>query len=59
MADPKGLILIAGNLDINCSCRKNGKWPNAYIFSKAVAEAIIQKYNGRLPVAIFRPSLDE
>jgi nucleoside-diphosphate-sugar epimerase len=47
------------NLKMNCSSRKNGKWPKAYTFSKAVAEAIIQKFHGRLPVAIFRPSLGD
>ena len=47
------------NHKMNCSSRKNGKWPNAYTFSKAVAEAIFQKIHGLLPVAIFRPSLGE
>jgi hypothetical protein len=47
------------NHKMNCSSRKNGKWPNAYTFSKAVAEAIFQKIHGLLPVAFFRPSLGE
>ena len=53
------LILITWCLKVNCCCRKNGKWPNAYTFSEAVAEDIIQKLSGRLSVAIFRPSLGE
>ena len=53
------LILITWSLKINCSWRKNGKWPNAYTFSKAVAEYIIHKLNGHLSVAIFRPLLGE
>jgi thioester reductase-like protein len=52
-------MLITRRLKIKCTYRKNGKWPNTYTFSKALAEEIIQKLNGRLPVAIFRPSMGE
>lgn len=44
---------------LSATYRKNGKWPNTYTFSKALAEEIIQKLNGRLPIAIFRPSMGE
>jgi len=53
------LISITWCLKINCCRRENGKWPNGYTYSKAVAETIIQKLNGHLSAAIFRPSLGE
>ena len=53
------LILLTKSLKIKFTYRKNGKWPNTYTFSKALAEEIIQKLNGRLPIAIFRPSMGE
>nr|XP_024217276.1 fatty acyl-CoA reductase wat-like [Halyomorpha halys] len=31
------------------------KWPNTYVFTKAVAEEAISKYGKGLPIAIFRP----
>jgi fatty acyl-CoA reductase len=31
--------------------------PNTYIFTKAMAENLVQKFQGRLPVAIVRPSI--
>lgn len=31
--------------------------PNTYIFTKAMSENLIQKYQGQLPVAIVRPSI--
>lgn len=31
--------------------------PNTYIFTKAMAENLIQKYEGHLPIAIVRPSI--
>lgn len=31
--------------------------PNTYIFTKAMSENLIQKYQGRLPIAIVRPSI--
>lgn len=31
--------------------------PNTYIFTKAMAENLVQKYQGRLPLAIVRPSI--
>uniref|UniRef100_A0A6G1SDP6 Fatty acyl-CoA reductase n=1 Tax=Aceria tosichella TaxID=561515 RepID=A0A6G1SDP6_9ACAR len=31
--------------------------PNTYIFTKAMAENLVQKYQGQLPVAILRPSI--
>nr|CAD7446965.1 unnamed protein product [Timema bartmani] len=33
-----------------------GMWPNTYTFTKAIAESIIRKTAGDLPVAIVRPS---
>lgn len=31
--------------------------PNTYIFTKAMAENLVKKYQGRLPIAIVRPSI--
>lgn len=31
--------------------------PNTYIFTKAMAENLVQKYEGQLPIAIVRPSI--
>lgn len=31
--------------------------PNTYIFTKAMAENLVQKFQGRLPIAIVRPSI--
>lgn len=31
--------------------------PNTYIFTKAMAENLVQKYQGQLPIAIVRPSI--
>lgn len=32
-------------------------WPNAYVFTKAVAEDMLRQYQDRLPVALVRPSV--
>nr|XP_033335421.1 fatty acyl-CoA reductase wat-like [Megalopta genalis]XP_033335422.1 fatty acyl-CoA reductase wat-like [Megalopta genalis] len=34
-----------------------GKWPNNYVFSKSIAESVVLKYAGDLPVGIVRPSI--
>ncbi|XP_012528500.1 fatty acyl-CoA reductase wat isoform X2 [Monomorium pharaonis] len=34
-----------------------GKWPNTYTFTKAVAENVIRKQGGDLPIGIFRPAI--
>ncbi|XP_076178777.1 fatty acyl-CoA reductase wat [Ptiloglossa arizonensis] len=34
-----------------------GEWPNTYTFTKAVAESIVKKGAGDLPVGIFRPAI--
>lgn len=34
-----------------------GAWPNTYTFTKAVAECIVAKDAGNLPVGIFRPGI--
>nr|XP_012226639.1 PREDICTED: putative fatty acyl-CoA reductase CG5065 [Linepithema humile] len=34
-----------------------GKWPNTYTFTKAVAEDVIRKQAGDLPIGIFRPAI--
>ena len=31
--------------------------PNTYVFTKAMAENLVQKYQGQLPIAIVRPSI--
>ncbi|XP_043260510.1 fatty acyl-CoA reductase wat-like [Colletes gigas] len=33
------------------------KWPNTYVFSKALGESIVLKYSDNLPVCIVRPSI--
>ncbi|XP_043264058.1 fatty acyl-CoA reductase wat-like [Colletes gigas] len=33
------------------------KWPNTYVFSKALGESIVLKYSNNLPVCIVRPSI--
>lgn len=33
------------------------KWPNTYIYSKALGENMILKYSGNLPICIVRPSI--
>ena len=50
-------MLHTSSLNIKCTYRKDGGWPNTYTFSKALAEEIIQKTNRRFPVAIVRPSM--
>ncbi|XP_014479565.1 PREDICTED: fatty acyl-CoA reductase 1-like [Dinoponera quadriceps] len=34
-----------------------GKWPNTYVFSKAIAEDTVRQYGVELPVCIVRPSI--
>ncbi|XP_020280731.1 fatty acyl-CoA reductase wat-like [Pseudomyrmex gracilis] len=34
-----------------------GKWPNTYAYTKAVAENVIRKEAGDMPVGIFRPAI--
>ena len=34
-----------------------GNWPNTYTFTKAIAESIIEKEAGDMPVGIFRPAI--
>lgn len=34
-----------------------GNYPNTYVYTKAAAEDIVQKYSKGLPVALFRPSI--
>lgn len=34
-----------------------GKWPNTYIFSKALGENVVLKYSDDLPICIVRPSI--
>ena len=36
-----------------------GNWPNAYLFTKAVTEDLIQDEGVNLPIAILRPSVGE
>lgn len=33
------------------------KWPNTYVFTKALGENMVLKYGGDLPVCIVRPSI--
>ncbi|GFG36354.1 hypothetical protein Cfor_05961 [Coptotermes formosanus] len=49
--------MLDEEIAMKCTYRKNGQWPNTYTLSKALAEEMIQKINGRLSVAIFRPSI--
>lgn len=34
-----------------------GKWPNTYVFTKAIAEDIVKTVGKDLPIAIVRPSI--
>ncbi|KAK9506457.1 hypothetical protein O3M35_008394 [Rhynocoris fuscipes] len=34
-----------------------GKWPNTYVFTKAVGEDVIRTHSQGLPVSIFRPAM--
>ncbi|XP_043803695.1 fatty acyl-CoA reductase wat-like [Apis laboriosa] len=34
-----------------------GAWPNTYTFTKAIAESVIVKEAGELPIGIFRPAI--
>ncbi|XP_073985582.1 fatty acyl-CoA reductase wat-like [Rhodnius prolixus] len=34
-----------------------GKWPNSYVFTKAVAENAVKTYATGLPVSVFRPAI--
>lgn len=34
-----------------------GRWPNTYTFTKAVAENVVKKEAGSLPIGIFRPAI--
>ena len=38
-------------------CRLLGGWPNTYTYTKAVAEEIVKKEAGNMPVGIFRPAV--
>ncbi|GFG37477.1 hypothetical protein Cfor_06217, partial [Coptotermes formosanus] len=51
------LLIVITSLNIKCTYRKTGGWPNNYAFSKALAEEMLQKIHSHFPVAIFRPSL--
>ncbi|XP_068084992.1 fatty acyl-CoA reductase 1 isoform X1 [Anabrus simplex] len=60
-ADWRTMISAAENLDsfqLDVVTKKLiGMKPNSYIFSKALAEAVINNYKDRLPAVIFRPSV--
>lgn len=32
-------------------------WPNTYVFTKAVAEMLVEQLKGDLPVVILRPTI--
>lgn len=34
-----------------------GKWPNTYVFTKSIAEDVVRKEAGNLPLAVVRPSI--
>ncbi|KAL0281211.1 UNVERIFIED_CONTAM: hypothetical protein PYX00_002266 [Menopon gallinae] len=34
-----------------------GNWPNTYTFTKAYAESLVKKAEGKLPICIFRPAI--
>lgn len=54
--DDEGVIALLYDSPINCH-RLLGEWPNTYTFTKAVAESIVKKGAGDLPVGIFRPAI--
>ncbi|XP_074034259.1 fatty acyl-CoA reductase wat [Leptinotarsa decemlineata] len=59
--DPKFLIKLVDKLDENIlkeiSSRLIGKWPNSYVFTKAVAESLLTSKEYDIPVALFRPAI--
>lgn len=40
-----------------CFNRLLGDWPNTYVFTKAVAEHLIETKGNGLPIAVVRPSI--
>ncbi|XP_070168529.1 fatty acyl-CoA reductase 1-like [Polyergus mexicanus] len=61
IADWREMIKVAESLDehilnvFTAKCLDN--FPNTYIFSKNLAESVIQEYSSSLPCAIVRPSI--
>lgn len=40
-------------------CRILGDWPNTYAFTKAMAEDVVRRNKGNLPIGVFRPAIGE
>ncbi|CAG9861086.1 unnamed protein product [Phyllotreta striolata] len=59
--NPEFLIKMSDELDSNIlneiSKGLIGKWPNSYVFSKAVAENLLLTKGKNLPVGLFRPAI--
>ncbi|XP_043685412.1 fatty acyl-CoA reductase wat-like [Vespula pensylvanica] len=34
-----------------------GEWPNVYVYTKSIAENIVKKHAGLMPIGIFRPAI--
>ncbi|XP_046837374.1 fatty acyl-CoA reductase wat-like isoform X2 [Vespa crabro] len=34
-----------------------GKWPNTYVYTKSIAEDIVKRHAGLMPIGIFRPGI--
>ncbi|XP_060523552.1 fatty acyl-CoA reductase wat-like [Cylas formicarius] len=59
--DPELLIKIAKEMkpELLNSISKGfvGQYPNSYVFTKSVAENLLQKKGGQLPIGLFRPTI--
>ncbi|CAH1154753.1 unnamed protein product [Phaedon cochleariae] len=59
--DPDLLVAMTEKLNPNTlnaiSTGLIGKWPNSYVFTKAVAEHLILSKGTRLPMGLFRPAI--
>ena len=50
--------MLSDLIDVNLiNCRTLGDWPNTYAFTKAMAEDLVRKNKGNLPIGVFRPAI--
>ncbi|KAF7379271.1 hypothetical protein HZH68_017116 [Vespula germanica] len=43
--------------DYNNGFKLLGEWPNTYVYTKSIAENIVKKHAGLMPIGIFRPAI--
>lgn len=48
--------IFINNFDDTCRARKYG-WPNTYVFTKAMAEMLLNDDKGDVPLVIVRPTI--